>query len=85
MRNSIEAALGILGFFIPAEVVSAVLLVFTMENVLDYLFTTHIPPNFSVFGWVAVYLIGTLSISIVNYYTATDEEREELSEDLSDL
>lgn len=76
---------GILDFFIPAEVLSAVLLVFTMENVLNYAFSAYIPSEFEVFGWVTVYVLGVLVVSALNYATADEEELDDLSDDFDNF
>lgn len=83
--NYISSLAGILDFFIPAEVLSAVLLVFAMENILDYLFTAHFPAEYEAFGWLSIYLLGVVSISILNYMTATEDDLEELNEDIDNL
>lgn len=81
----LDSIAGILNFFVPADVLSSVLLVFTMENVLDHTFSALIPPEWEAKAWVLVYIIGVLAISSLNYVTADEEEREELSDDLDDL
>lgn len=80
-----DALTDILNFFIPAEVLSAVLLVFTMENVLDHLFTSLVPSGAGGATWVVVYVLSVIAISGLNYATADEEEREELGDDLDDL
>lgn len=80
-----SAIAGVLDFFVPAEVLSAVLLVFTMENVLDYLFSTYVPPDLQGAGWIAIYAVGVLAISGLNYLTADEDEREDLGDDLDQL
>jgi hypothetical protein len=81
----LNAVLGILDFFIPASVLSSVLLVFTMENILDHLFQVYVPENAGALGWVLVYILGITAISAMNYATADEEELEDLSDDLEDL
>jgi hypothetical protein len=76
---------GIFDFFIPAEVLSSVLLVFTMENVLDHAFANYIPADFQAAGWIAVYVLGVLAISGLNYVTADEEELEDLSDDFEEF
>jgi hypothetical protein len=81
----LRAALGILDFFIPAQVLSSVLLVFTMENILDHLFRMYVPDKAGAAGWVMVYIIGVAAISAMNYATADEDELEDLSDDIDDL
>jgi hypothetical protein len=81
----LESLTAVFDFFVPADVLSSVLLVFTMENVLGYFFSAFIPEKYEVVGWIAVYLIGMMWITATSYLTATDLEREELSDDLEEL
>jgi hypothetical protein len=83
--SKLNALLGIIGFFIPAEVLSAVLLVFAMENVLDELFQAYVPEAAGASVWIALYVVGICAISLMNYLSATDEELEDLSDDFDDL
>jgi hypothetical protein len=83
--TKLRAVLGIADFFVPADVLSSVLLVFTMENILDQLFSTYVPAGLQTEAWVAIYLIGALVVSGFNYATAGEEELEELSDDFDDL
>lgn len=55
-----------------------------MENALDYAFAAFFPPDFEAAGWVAVYVLGILAISGLNYATADEGELEDLSDDLDD-
>lgn len=83
--EKLSALAGILDFFIPADVLTAVLLVFTMENTLEHVFTTYVPEGLHGVGWFLVYVLGVGSIGILNYVSADDEEREDLSADLDDI
>lgn len=85
MREKLSAVAGIIDFFIPADVLTAVLLVFTLENVLDQLFSTHVPPKYEAVGWFLVYALGVISIGVINYVSAEDDEREDLTDDLEDI
>jgi hypothetical protein len=82
--DKLRSLASILDFFIPAEVMSAVLLVFTMEKILDAAFSALIPDDFQAVGWIAVYIIGITAVSGLNYATANEEELEDLSDDLED-
>lgn len=83
--SKLNALLGIIGFFIPAEVLSAVLLVFAMENVLDAAFQMYVPDGAGAGAWLAIYVGGVIAVSVMNYAGATEEEREDLSENIDDL
>jgi hypothetical protein len=67
------------------EVLSAVLLVFTLENVFEHAFAALIPAELEIVGWVAVYVVSIVVISALNYTTADEEARDDLEEDLDDL
>jgi hypothetical protein len=82
--DRLSSLAGILNFFIPAEVLSAVLLVFTMENLLDQTFSMFIPSEYEAFGWVTVYVVGIIAVSALNYVTADEDELDDLSDDLDD-
>lgn len=81
----IDAVAGIVDFFIPAEVISSVLLVFTMENILNYAFSQFVPGNAEIAGWLTVYLLGIGAVGLFNYITADEDELEDLENDFDDL
>jgi hypothetical protein len=83
--QKLRSLAGVVDFFVPAEVLSAVLLVFTMENILDHLFASFVPSGLETIGWVVVYILGISAVSGLNYITADEEKREDLSDDLEDL
>jgi accessory gene regulator protein AgrB len=83
--SRLGAFVAIIDFFLPAEVLSSVLLVFTLENVLDFAFAAYIPNEFQALGWASVYFFGVIVVALLNYAAANAEEREELSEDIEDL
>lgn len=56
-----------------------------MENVLDHAFANFIPADFQAAGWIAVYVLGVLAISGLNYVTADEEELEDLSDDFEEF
>lgn len=81
----LRALLRVFDFFVPVEVLSAVLMVFAMENVLDYYVMTLVPPDQSANAWILVYLLGAASIGLMNLLTAETDDLEELADDLDDL
>lgn len=83
--DKLRSLAGVFDFFVPAEVLSSVLLVFAMENVLDHIFSSYIPDSVATVGWIAVYVLGVLTVSGLNYATADEEELEDLGDDLDDL
>jgi len=66
-------------YFIPREVMGPVLIVFSMENIIDILFSQYLPFNSELIGWTFVLI---LSIVIVGYWGETDEDMEEFEEEL---
>lgn len=80
-----RALLRVFDFFIPIEVMSAVLMVFALENVLGYYFETYVAAEHTALAWGLVYLIGAGTISAINLLTAEEDDLEDLSEDIEDL
>lgn len=81
MKDNFQAILGIVDFIIPFEVVSALGLVFTAENILEaYVTTGEIP-----MVWVWLYLVFVVAIGIVRLATANEEEIDVLEDDLEEL
>jgi hypothetical protein len=83
--EKLRSLAGIFDFFFPADVLSSVLLIFTMENVLDYAISSYIPEGFGPLSWLAVYVLGVGVISALNYATADEDELEDLEDDLEDF
>lgn len=80
-----RAFLRVIDFFVPMEVLSAVFLIFALENVIDIVVSIHLPEASPLGVWVAIYLIGVLVMGLANYYSADEEELEELGDDLEEL
>ncbi|MFQ3319667.1 MAG: hypothetical protein ACI80F_001739 [Natronomonas sp.] len=69
--------------FLPREVVGPVLIVFSLEGVIDGIFNLYVPDEYATVGWGAVFVI---SIIIVAYWGAVDEPaREELEERIEEI
>ena len=70
-------------YFLPREVVGPVVIVFSLEGVIDGLFTQFVPTAYETIGWALVFL---LALVIVAVWGAVDEDdREELEEELEEL
>lgn len=82
---NLRALLRVIDFFIPIEVLSAVLMVFALENVIDYYFTLYVPEHLMGRAWLAVYIVGLLIIAGLNLAAADEDELDELEEDVIDL
>lgn len=69
--------------FLPREVVGPVLIVFSLEGVIDGLFSLYVPEASATIGWAIVFV---LSVGLVAVWGATDEEDlEELSERIDEM
>lgn len=79
-----QAIIRVLDFFVPVDVLSAVLLVFAMENVLESYVTTYVDQTSGLF-WLGVYICGLLLVALLNYVSADDHERAELGADVDDV
>lgn len=69
--------------FLPREVVGPVLIVFSLEGVIDGIFSLYVPERSATVGWAIVFV---LSIALVAFWGTNDEEAlEELSERVDEL
>lgn len=81
----LQAVLRVIDFFFPLEVISAVLLIFAMENVLDYYIQLYLGDGATGLAWLVVYLVGVTLVSLLNYIQADEAERNELEDDWDDI
>lgn len=64
--------------FLPRDVVGPVIIVFSLEGVIDGIFSSYVPDVYATLGWGAVFL---MSILLVAYWGSVDETAvEELHE-----
>jgi hypothetical protein len=69
--------------FLPREVIGPVIIVFSLEGVIDGLFTRYVPGAYETVGWGLIFL---LSLALVAYWGATDEAaREELDDRIEEI
>ncbi|WP_302081907.1 hypothetical protein [Salinibaculum rarum] len=69
--------------FLPREVIGPVVIVFSLEGVVDGLFNLYVPDGYETLGWAVVFL---LSLALIAYWGATDEEaREELDDRIEEI
>jgi hypothetical protein len=69
--------------FLPREVIGPVVIVFSLEGVVDGLFNLYIPDAYDTIGWALVFLA---SVALIAYWGATDEKaREELDERIEEI
>lgn len=64
--------------FLPREVVGPVIIVFSLEGVIDGLFNLYVPDGWETLGWGLVFL---LAIVIVAYWGTVDEQAVEALQD----
>jgi len=69
--------------FLPREVVGPVIIVFSLEGVIDGIFSLYVPDEFATLGWGIVFI---LAIIIVAYWGTVDEEAvEELQDQIEEI
>lgn len=72
-----------LDYFLPREIVGPVLVVFSLEGVVDGIFNLYVPDEYATIGWGIVFL---LSIATIAYWGTTDEEAmEELHDRIEEI
>lgn len=64
--------------FLPREVVGPVIIVFSLEGVIDGIFSLYVPDELATLGWGIVFV---LALIIVAYWGTVDEQA---VEDLQD-
>ena len=69
--------------FLPREVVGPVIIVFSLEGVIDGLFNLYVPDEYATLGWGLVFV---LAIIVVAYWGTVDEQAiEELQDRLEEM
>jgi hypothetical protein len=69
--------------FLPREVVGPVIIVFSLEGVIDGIFTLYVPDEYATLGWGLVFLFALL---IVAYWGTVDEPAvEELQDRIDEI
>lgn len=69
--------------FLPRDVVGPVLIVFSLEGVIDGIFSLYVPDEAATVGWAIVFV---LAIAIVAYWGTVDEEAlEDLQERIEEI
>lgn len=83
METNVDVLKAYLDHFLPREVVGPVIIVFSLEGVIEGIFTLYVPDGYATIGWGGVFL---LSIVTVAYWGTVDEEaREELQERIEEI
>jgi len=69
--------------FLPREVVGPVIIVFSLEGVIDGIFNLYVPDELATLGWGVVFVI---TLVIVAYWGTVDEQAvEELQERIEEI
>lgn len=69
--------------FLPRDVVGPVIIVFSLEGVIDGIFSQYVPDAWETVGWGIVFL---LSLVLVAYWGTVDEaDVEELHERIEEI
>jgi hypothetical protein len=72
-----------LDHFLPRDIVGPVLIVFSLEGVIDGLFTRYVADGYATVGWAVIFLA---SLFLVAYWGSVDEPAlDELSERLEEI
>lgn len=72
-----------LDHFLPRDVVGPVVLVFSLEGVIDGIFSLYVPEAYATLGWGLVF---ALSLLVVAYWGTVDEPAvEELQERIEEI
>lgn len=59
-----------LNHFLPRDVVGPVIIVFSLEGVIDGIFSLYVPDAYATLGWGLVFL---LAVGLVAYWGTIDE------------
>lgn len=69
--------------FLPREVVGPVIIVFSLEGVIDGIFNLYVPDEFATLGWGIVFIFALI---IVAYWGTVDEQAvEELQDRIEEI
>ncbi len=72
-----------LDHFLPREVIGPVVVVFSLEGVIEGLFSAYVPAAYTTLGWGVVFLLAIVGIG---YWGSVDEpDVEELHERLEEI
>ena len=71
-----------INYFLPREVLGPVILVFSVENVIDILFNNYFPGQAELYGWLIIAFIAAV---VVYEWGESDEDFDELEEDIEEI
>lgn len=70
-----------LDHFLPREVIGPVIIVFSLEGVIEGIFSLYVPEELATLGWGAVFLA---AVVIVAYWGSADDQAVEALRDQID-
>lgn len=69
--------------FLPRDVLGPVLIVFSLEGVIDGIFSLYVPDEYATLGWGIVF---ALAVIVVAYWGTVDEQAvEELQDRIEEI
>lgn len=69
--------------FLPREVIGPVLVVFSLEGVIDGIFSLYVPDEHATLGWGVIFLF---TLVVVAYWGSVDEQAvEQLQERVGEI
>jgi hypothetical protein len=72
-----------LNHFLPRDVVGPVIIVFSLEGVIDGIFSLYVPEEYATLGWGLVFLF---AVVVVAYWGTVDEPAvDELQERIDEI
>lgn len=69
-------------YFLPREILGPVVIVFSLESVVDGIFSLYVPDEYALLGWALIFLASVVAVA---YWGAADEDIEELHEELEEI
>ena len=58
-----------------------VIIVFSMENVVDQVFSWYVPDGYGFYGWLIILVVSAV---VIGYWGEVDEDMEEFEEQLAE-
>lgn len=81
VKHPLKLARRVIDYYLPREIMGPVILVFSMENVVDILFGRYLGDFNPLFAWTAVLI---MSVIIISYWGEVDEDMEEFEQELEE-
>lgn len=72
----------LINYYLPREIVGPLIVVFSGENIIDYLFKWFIPPEYEFFAWCVFF---SWSLWLINYWGKADEDMEDMEKEMEEV